>query len=286
MKQLLNGTLDIVVFDIESTGTNITEDAIVSICIKRYKSDMQTPVGSLTTLIRPWRLISAESTAIHGITDEMVKDAAPFHTFIELMYDLFNDAVIVGYNSLLMDLPMLAEELFRAMYKHPELKSVCQNFAEALLNQPIVDVCTIFKRREERNLKAAYQFFCGKTLHNTHQAEADTDATLEILYAQLHRYTDLLDMPVAELALYSNYDKKIADLANKLAYNEKGDVVYNFGQNTKGVRVIDDPGFAEWILDRNFPQTTKNTLRKILNYCTVEEDDDGEYWDGDGELIS
>ena len=62
----------ICIFDLESTGTKVDDDRIVDICILRREPDGSETVFS--SLVNPGVAIPAEVSAIHHITDEMVKD--------------------------------------------------------------------------------------------------------------------------------------------------------------------------------------------------------------------
>lgn len=243
----------IVFFDLETTGLDVAQDRICSIAIKVFNPDLTQVVDEYYSLINPKIAIPKEASDIHGITNEMVKDAP---TFIEaaahfINFETFCDSVIVGYNIMQFDLAMLQSEFDR--YAHP-----------GIINCEYIDAAVIFKRKEERTLSAALKFFCNKEMQDAHNAKADVDATVDVFKAQLSRYSDLAQMPVEDLQKYSNYDKGIVDFAGKLALNDSGEVIYNFGK-AKGKRVDDDPGFGEWMLKQDFiTEDTKNNLRVIL----------------------
>ena len=78
-----------------------------------------------------------------------------------------------GFNSNRFDIPLLVEELLRADVDF-DMKNVVS-----------VDVQTIFHKMEQRTLSAAYKFYCGENLEGAHTAEADTNATYEVLKSQL-----------------------------------------------------------------------------------------------------
>jgi DNA polymerase-3 subunit epsilon len=127
-----------------------------------------------------------------------------------------------------------------------------------------IDVQTIFHKKEQRTLVAAYKFYCGKDLTDAHSASADTRATYEVLKAQLDRYGDLLNDIIA-LSEYSSQNRNV-DLAGRVIYNENKQEVINFGKY-KGKLVIDvlkqDPGYYSWIMQGDFPQNTKDVFTNI-----------------------
>lgn len=241
----------VVFFDLETTGLDVAQDRICSIAIKVYKPDLTEVIYDYYSLINPQMEIPTDASDIHGITNTMVQDAPTFAEAAKIIQHLFTDSVIVGYNIMQFDLAMLQQEFKR-------------NGLVGILECEYVDAAVIFKRKEERTLSAALKFFCNQEMQDAHNAQADVDATVDVFKAQLSRYSDLAQMPVEELQKYSNYDKGIVDFAGKLALNDSGEVIYNFGKS-KGKRVIDDPGFGEWMLKQDFiTEDTKNNLRVIL----------------------
>ena len=165
---------------------------------------------------------------------------------------MFEGSDIAGFNSNRFDIPMLQEEFLHA--------GVSFDFTK----RKFVDVQTIFHKMEQRNLTAAYRFYCGKELENSHSANADTRATYEVLKSQLDRYPSLQN-DVDYLAAFSTQNKNV-DLAGRFVYNEKNEVVFNFGKykgrSVKEVLKVDS-GYYGWMMNGDFPQDTKNVLTKI-----------------------
>jgi len=127
-----------------------------------------------------------------------------------------------------------------------------------------VDVQTIFHKMEKRTLETTYKFYCDKELTDTHSAEADTNATYEVLLSQLDRYPDL-ENNIKKLAEFSTH-RKFADFAGFLGYDEEGEETFSFGKH-KGRKVLDvlekEPGYFGWILNADFPLYTKKVLTQI-----------------------
>ena len=172
----LNLSRSLVIFDLETTGVNIATDRIVEIAILKIAPDGHEEFKR--HLVNPGIPIPPEVTAIHGISDEDVKDKPLFKDIAGNLNAFIQNCDLVGYNSIKFDIPVLVEEFLRAGIEF-ELKS-----------RRFIDVQNIFHKMEQRTLKAAYKFYCSKELINAHSAEADTRATYEILKAQLDRYTD------------------------------------------------------------------------------------------------
>jgi DNA polymerase III subunit epsilon len=237
----------IVFFDLETTGTDITRDRIVQIAVLKLLPDGGEEVR--TRLLNPGIPIPASATAVHHITNADVADKPKFPDIAKGLAEFFRDADIAGFNSNRFDIPILVEEFGRCSIPFPDPEA------------KLVDVQVIYHRKEERTLAAAYKFYCSKTLEGAHDAEADVRATLEVFREQLEKYDDI-GTTLEELHRYSNSDG-IVDYARKLMRNDRGEIVYAFGKN-RGKRVLDDTGYAEWMLGGDFPESTKNVLRRIL----------------------
>ena len=247
----LNLKNPIIFFDLETTGLNITADKIVELSyIKVYPNGHEE---SKTLRLNPGIPIPPQSTAVHHITDEDVKDAPTFKMVAKDLARTFEGCDIAGFNSNRFDVPLLQEEFLNA------------GVDIDLTRHRFIDVQTIFHKMERRNLAAAYKFYCGKSLDDAHSANADTRATYEVLKAQLDRYPSLQN-DVQFLSEFSSQNKN-ADLAGRIIYNDKHEEVFNFGKY-KGQRVADvlkrDSGYYGWMMHGDFPQNTKNVLSRIM----------------------
>ena len=237
-------------FDLETTGIDITKDRIVEISIlKVYPNGNKE---SKTWLVNPTIPIPKAASDVHGITDERVAGEPTFKELAKQIHNMIKDSDLAGYNSDRFDIPLLAEEMLRAEVDFD------------LGNRVSVDVQTIFHKMEQRTLSAASKFYCGKDLIDAHTASADTNATYEILKAQLDRY-DSLENNIKKLSEFT-YRKQIADFAGFIGYNDKGEEIFTFGKH-KGKRVEDifdeEPGYFGWLLGADFPLYTKKILTAI-----------------------
>ena len=247
----LNLRNPLVFFDLETTGINIVKDRIVEISFVKVHPNGKEECK--TRRINPEMPIPPESTAIHGITDEDVKDCPTFKEIAKSLAAQIEGCDLAGYNSNRFDIPLLAEEFLRA------------GVDIDLNKRKFSDVQTIFHKMEQRTLSAAYKFYCDKSLENAHTAEADTMATYEILKAQLDRYPDDLQNDMEFLSKYSSFTNNV-DFAGRMVYNEDGKEVINFGKY-KGKLVEEvlknDPGYYSWIMNGDFPLNTKKVLTEI-----------------------
>ncbi len=249
--------------DLETTGIKVATDRIVEICLLKVQADGSTKIKTLR--INPEMPIPPEVIAIHGITDEDVKDAPTFKMAANELSQFLDGCDLAGYNSNHFDIPLLVEEFLRAGVDFD------------LKGRRFVDVQNIFHKMEPRNLFAAYKFYCGKELVNAHSAEADTIATYEILKAQLDKYEhvaikdrkgNLVEPVINDIKSLSefSFSTKWVDLIGHIVWNDKNQEVFNFGKH-KGKMVAqvfrDEPSYYDWIMKSEFPLSTKKVITTI-----------------------
>jgi DNA polymerase-3 subunit epsilon len=246
----LNLNRPICFFDLETTGTNVATDRIVEMAILKVHPNGNTE--SKSWLINPEMPIPAEVTAIHGITDEQVANEPTFKQRSREIQQFIQGCDLAGFNSNRFDIPLLAEELLRAELDFD------------MKNTVAVDVQTIFHKMEKRTLGAAYTFYCGKNLTDAHSAVADTQATYEVLLAQLERYPEL-ENDVKSLAAFSTHSEFV-DFAGFIRKDKSGTPVFGFGKHKdrKVTEVLEaEPGYFGWLLNADFPRYTKKVLTQI-----------------------
>ncbi len=238
--------------DLETTGVSLSSDRIVEVAIIKVMQDGSRQVKR--KLINPEMPIPAQVTEIHGITDEMVKDAPTFKQAGNELKQFIENCDIGGYNSNRFDIPMLMEEFLRA------------GMVVDISTRRMVDVQHIFYTMEPRTLTAAYKFFCGKELVDAHSAEADVNATIDVFLSQIIKYPQLGN--TVDSILNAIGEDKIVDYARRFVFDEKGVEVFNFGKH-KGRPVIDvlkaEPQYYDWMMRGDFPLHTKQKLTEILN---------------------
>ena len=249
----------IVFFDLETTGVQVAKDRIVEIAILKVFTNGNKE--SKTWLVNPTIPIPAETTAIHGITDEKVANEPTFKELAPEISKLIHNCDLAGYNSNKFDIPLLAEEFLRAEVDFD------------MSGRKAVDVQNIFHKLEQRTLVAAYKFYCDKDLTNAHSAEADTTATYEVLLSQLDKYEEL-ENDINFLSDFSERGGKFADMAGFVRYNEKGEEVLSFGKY-RGVTLKqiwnENPGYFSWINQADFPLYTKNVMRNFADEMKLKK---------------
>jgi len=252
----------LVCFDLETTGINISKDRIVELSF--VKANPNGTVETKTHRINPEMPIPLETSLIHGIYDEDIKDAPTFKSIAKTLAHFLEGCDLAGFNVLRFDVPMLVEEFLRVGVEFEVNK------------RKIIDAQRIYHMMEPRNLTAAYKFYCKKDLENAHSAEADTIATFEVLNAQIQYYADAtLKNDKGELykpiqndmnILHELTAQKFVDFAGRMVFNEKGEEVFNFGKH-KGVLVTQilkkEASYYEWIMQGDFSLDTKRRLTEI-----------------------
>lgn len=246
----LNIKNPIVFFDLESTGLNVATDRIIEISYLKVWPNGKEEVK--TRRINPEMPIPASSTAVHGITDADVAECPTFKEVAKTIASELKGCDLAGYNSSRFDIPLLVEEMLRTGVEFD------------VSRRKMIDVQAIFHKMEQRTLSAAYRFYCDKDLENAHSAEADTQATYEVLQSQLDRYPSLPN-DMGALAEFTSYNNNI-DLAGRIIKDEQGRAVFNFGKH-KGKLVFDvfatDFGFYDWVQKGEFTLNTKKVLTEL-----------------------
>ena len=248
MKLKLNKPLAFI--DLETTGINVASDRIIEISVLRLNTDGSKDIK--TKYVNPTITIPEQSILIHGITNEMVKDAPTFKEIAGELNAFLKDCDFGGFNSNRFDVPLLVEEFLRAEVDFD------------MKGRKLVDVQVIFHKMEQRNLSAAYKFYCGKQITNAHSAEADIVATAEVLEAQLDRYPELKN----DIDFLSEFSRQqpFVDFAGRIVYNEAGVEVFGFGKHKdKPVEAVfqAEPSYYQWMMDGDFPLYTKNIITQI-----------------------
>ncbi|CAN5256469.1 3'-5' exonuclease [soil metagenome] len=243
--------------DLETTGINIGTDKIVEIAIVKILADGTKQIKR--KLLNPQMPIPAAASDIHGITDEMVKDAPTFKQVANEIKQFIENCDIGGYNSNRFDIPMLIEEFFRAGMEF------------SIEGRKMVDVQKIFHQMEQRTLSAAYKFYCNKILDGAHSAEADAQATWEILLAQVERYPNI-GTTVESIVKFTGEDD-IVDFARRFI-KVNGIETFNFGKH-KGKAVTEvlkiEPQYYDWMMKGDFAMNTKQKFTEILNRTLLKK---------------
>jgi DNA polymerase III subunit epsilon len=259
---MLNLKKPLAFFDLETTGINITSDRIVEFAF--IKVMVNGEVIKKSSRIHPTVPIPIESSLIHGIYDEDVKEMPTFKSVAHSLVQFLEGCDLGGFNIIKFDVPILVEEFLRCGLDFD------------ISHRKLIDAQKIFHMMEPRNLSAAYKFYCGKHLEGAHSAEADVFATYEVLLAQIDKYKDccIKDNSGKEIipikndmnALHDLTAQQFADLAGRIGFNDKGEEIFNFGKY-RNIKVTDvlqkDPSYYDWMMKGDFALNTKKKLTEI-----------------------
>jgi DNA polymerase-3 subunit epsilon len=227
------------VFDLEATGVDVNQDRIVEICVLRLEPGGQETL--FESLVDPGAPIPPEATAVHKITNDMVRGQPTIKDLAPKILDVFEGADVSGFNAVKFDVPMLTAELKRAGFDFP------------LAGRRFADSFTIFARKERRDLSAAYKFYCGKELSGAHRAEADVRASAEVLFAQVERYADLPKDMEGLSAFCSQVDASRVDAEGKFVWRN-GEATFGFGNKHKGKTlrevIASDRSYINWMIEK------------------------------------
>ena len=245
------------IIDLETTGVNLSSDRIVEIAIVKIQTDGTRLIKR--KLLNPEIPISVISRDLHGISNEMVKDAPTFKQVANEIKQFLDNCDLAGYNSNRFDIPLLAEEFLRVGLEFD------------FNHRRLVDVQKIFHMMEQRTLGAAYKFYCNKNLEGAHGAEVDAVATWEVLQAQIEKYPQLGTS--VETIITCIGDDNIVDFARRMVM-ENGVEVFNFGKH-KGRSVVEvlraEPQYYDWMMKGDFPMHTKVKLTEIFNRTLLKK---------------
>jgi DNA polymerase-3 subunit epsilon len=251
---LLALTRPLAVVDVETTGLSPENDRIVSIAITMHYPD-RVPLAWVA-VVNPLVPIPASATAIHGITDEMVKDARPFKAISAGIGRLVN-LDFLGFN-VPFDLKFIKAEMKRC--------GQSWDYDDAYL----IDAQRIYQRFHPRDLSAAYREYVDpKGLDGAHQSDVDVSMTEQVFAGQLH--THQLPRTVAELYA-SCADPNNVDREGKIVWRD-GVACLSFGKWSGTNLKLVDRSYLDWILTSDFPRDAKAIIRCALNgtYPTQQE---------------
>lgn len=237
--------------DFETTGLDTGMDRIIEVGMV-LEDDSSGEREEFQTLVYPSCPIPAESTEIHGITDEDVKEAPKFSEVFEQIQALVNKCDTIGGYNVTFDLKVLMAES-RRLSKPLNLH-----------DKKIIDMQKIFFHHEPRNLTAALKFYCNKELEGGHRALNDVVATIDVFKAQIERYN--LDLDNQEVKDYAELQLPL-DSNGAFSLNPKQQVVINFGKFKGKVangKAQDIRNYLGWMINAQFPPDTKAIARALL----------------------
>lgn len=191
-------------FDLETTGTAVRLDRIVTGCVVRWG-------GGQPTVPLNWKSdvggmeIPAAATAIHGIDTEAARSAGrPAAAVVEEI-----TAALAGYAA--QGFPLVA---MNASFDFSVLEAECERYGvrslwgrstswgrstPVVLDPYVLDRHVQKFRRGKRNLPALCTHYCVKVEGRPHEAETDARAACGVVHAIGRRYPWLTKVDLGEL---------------------------------------------------------------------------------------
>jgi len=239
--------MDRLIFDLETTGPDSSKDRIVQLAIKVINEKGEVLVNK-SKMYNPGIPISPEATKIHGISDKQVKNCPFFKEDAKKLKTLFENKIIVGYNCMVFDIPIIMNEFDRAK-------------VEVELSGKYIDVFRIEQKLTPKTLSNVYKSYTGKDLEDAHDAQADINATHIVLNAQIEKLQSSEKSYDEEMLYELSGTKDIVDFHGKFARDNEGYLVFKFGKY-KGRRILDEIAYSEWMLKENFPSQIKKLIKQ------------------------
>lgn len=191
---------DYVAFDLETTGISSFRDVPVSYgFVEHHRVD-----GGLTTLydgglINPGVEIPLGAAAIHGITDDMVRDAMPLEEAVELIAARLSTLWASGGVSVGMNVG----------YDLTMVDSLCRRLGVATLEDrggvgAVMDILVLDRhfdkwRKGARKLTDLCRHY-GVDLRDAHSASADAEASLFVFEAMLDRFPEIEKLSIEDVS--------------------------------------------------------------------------------------
>lgn len=171
--------MNIVVFDIETTGLDRTKDQIIQFAALKIDTDSNSVIDELNLYIQPtgdsWH-IDIAAYFKHHISPDFLADKPSLKHVAKQIVDFIGDNPVLTYNGNGFDIPFLKSELNK------------YGFDIDFTNRDCYDAFLEEKRRHGITLENTYKKYKGKTMEESgldaHNAFSDIKATYSVFYAQ------------------------------------------------------------------------------------------------------
>ncbi len=236
-----------VFIDLETTGLNPSKERVCQLALIKVNG------GEINTLINPEKPIGKEESKIHGITNDMVKDAPKFHEIAdEIIAELELAKIFVAYNYI-FDFQFLQNELYLA-----------KNYILDEEEFTFLDPYKIFKKMFPHNLQNAYKFYTGEEMEGAHDAMSDIKATKTVLEQQKLSYPELFAKPSEEIANITLGGQSV--IGRWFDKNSAGEYLFKQGKHKGEKFSFEHHKYLEWIssLD-DITISEKRVIEKFLS---------------------
>lgn len=267
--------LDAIIFDTETTGPNPKVDKIVQIATIPMKKGMVTKFGVCDQLINPEIPMPAGAEAVHGISDEMVKDKPTIEKFLKkFTSQVINkkNGVLCAYNAK-FDVPLLNREIREHnIYSSDHIEE--RNMAEVL--DPFLLIQRIHPFLGAKK-KLGYQYhwlFC-KQMENAHDALADVTGTADVLkyclyYLSEHRKDKTVPLTLREVLIFQNGGHGVENINIPLDASKNYNKNFKFDRSYRAEPLDVDNYFQGYklsakVLEELRPEIGEANYQKLAN---------------------
>jgi len=275
LSQILQLTRPLIILDYETTGIDPEVARVCQIGMRIHLPG--TPrVDTYQSLVDPCVPIRRESSDVHKITDEMIKEGcakcrAPialhpiglcstpkpvprFADIADSLYRGFQDADFAGYH-VRFDLRVSIAEFRRCGIEFDPSTAA------------IIDAQRAWQLLEPRTLSDAHEHFLHRKMPGAHDALADVEGTEAVLIAELTEHPRSTELPRSVRELHEMMwprDKNQIDSEKKFVFVD-GVPTFNFGAH-KGKAMVSQTGYLKWMAEKGgFSPEVKKICRAALD---------------------
>lgn len=268
-------TLDAIVFDTETTGPNPKVDKIVQIATIPVKKGQVTKFGVCDQLINPEIPMPAGAEAVHGISDEMVKDMPTIEKFLKKFTNQIinkKNGVLCAYNAK-FDVPLLNREIREHnIYSSDHIEE--RNMAEVL--DPFLLIQRIHPfLGAKKKLGFQYHWLFCKPMENAHDALADVTGTADVLkyclyYLSEHRKDKTVPLTLREVLIFQNGGHGVENIDIPLDASKNYNKNFKFDKSYRAEPLDVDNYFQGYKLTEKVikdlePEIGSKNVQKLLN---------------------
>jgi DNA polymerase-3 subunit epsilon len=171
----------LICLDCETTGLDTENDEIIEIAIVKFT--LENELASLDTLIDPKRPIPLESTAIHNISDQMVKDKPHIEELLDEITTLIGKYPIMGHN-VGFDIKMIEAALRR------------HNHSRSIISNPVIDtlrLARLYGESPKNSLEVLREHF-NIPEEGAHRAMNDVIVNIKVFERLAYGFTTTEEM--------------------------------------------------------------------------------------------
>lgn len=120
-----------VIFDFETSGLNSKYAEVIEISAIKIVDNLV--IKEFDTLVKPTNRIDSYSTAVNGITDDMVLNAPSLENALSEFLNFIEDSTLLGYNIASFDMPIL--------------RRIALNTLKREISNEVIDILHIARKR-------------------------------------------------------------------------------------------------------------------------------------------